>query len=755
MSVSVGQPVNRRDGHLKVTGGARYAADVALPGLVHAVLVDSAVARGRIRALDTAAAERAPGVLTVITHLNAPKLYYPPDAPRDGASTLRRVAVRAFAGPDIYFAGQHVAVVVADTLERATYAAGLVAVSYDREPPVTVLAANLDRAFRPERINGNRETDTASGDVEGGLRDADARLDATYLTPIEHHNAMELSACTAVWEGTGEGRHLTVYDSTQGVYDQRATLATTFSLSEERVRVVCPFLGGGFGSKMSVRPHTAIAAAAAERVGRPVKLVLTREQMFTSIGYRPANVQRLRLGARRDGRLTAVAHDAVLGTATHEEWVEQSAAISRMLYACSNRRTTHRAVRLNLDTPTIMRAPGEAPGSFASEQAIDEIAHQLGIDPIDLRLRNYADADPESGLPWSSNSLRQCLEAGAQHFGWSQRNAQPRTTRVGHELVGFGVAAAARAVNLLPATVHVRLFANGRVEIATAAHDIGTGTYTILAQITGDVLGLAPDQIDVALGDTVLPRSPAAGGSTTAPSVGSATQLAASEARRALTVMAIEDRRSPLFGINSDDIDLTEGRLIARAIPQARGTHRRFAVAERLRAGAPVRGRGPLPAADAKGELDVQFRCSVLRGAGGRRPRHRAGRAAARCVRSRPRAQRENRAQPADRRHDPGPRHGATGGNLGRSPLRALRQCQHGGLSRPGECRRSPRGSDLGRRGRSARQHDRRQGAGGDPDHRHRRGGRQCRLQCDGCARARVADHQREADRRPAGLDPA
>jgi xanthine dehydrogenase YagR molybdenum-binding subunit len=564
----VGQPASRVDGAAKVTGGAHYTADVALPGLVHAVLVDSTIASGRIRTIDTAAAERAPGVLAVITHLNAPKLVYPADAPQGGASTLRRVAVRAFEGPQIFFSGQHIAVVVADTLERATHAASLVVVSADQDQPVVVLTSHLDRAYRPDRINGNRETDTATGDVEQGLRDAQVQIDETYVTPIEHHNPMELSSCIALWEGVGEAKRLTVYDSTQGVCDQRATLATTFGLPRERVRVVCAYLGGGFGGKLSVRPHTALAALAADRVGRPVKLVVKREQMFTSIGYRAANVQRMRLGARRDGQLTAIAHDAVLGTATHEEWVEQSAAISRMLYACPNRRTTHRAVRLNLDTPTIMRAPGEAPGSFASEQAMDELAHKLAIDPIALRLRNYAEADPETGAPWSSNSLRQCYQVGAERFGWSQRSATPRARREGHELVGFGVASAARAVNLLPATVRVRLLANGRAEIATAAHDIGTGTYTILAQIAGDVLGLAPDRLDVVLGDTLLPPSPAAGGSTTAPSVGSAMQMAAEEAKRALVGLAIADSRSPLFGTNSDGIELVDGKLVVRTAPE-------------------------------------------------------------------------------------------------------------------------------------------------------------------------------------------
>jgi xanthine dehydrogenase YagR molybdenum-binding subunit len=483
MNAAVGQPATRIDGRLKVTGAARYSAEIAVPGIVHAVLVDSTIARGRIRMLDTGAAERAPGVLAVITHLNAPQLLHPGDAPQGGASTLRRVAVRAFEGAEIHFAGQHIALVVADTLERATYAAGLVTAGYDREQPDTVLGAHLDQAYRPQLINGNRAPDTSTGDVERGLHDAAVRLDETYLTPIEHHNPMELSSCTAVWEGTGDARTLTVYDTTQGVCDQRGALATTFGLPEERVRVVCAYLGGGFGGKLSVRPHTVLAAIAADRIGRPVKLVVTRRQMFTSIGHRPANVQRIRLGVTRDARLTAIVHDAVLGTAMHEEWVEHSAAITRTLYACANRRTTHRAVRLNLDTPTIMRGPGEAPGSFALESALDELAETAGIDPIALRMHNYAETDPETGRPWSSNSLQRCYDIGAAQFGWSRRHPQPGSRRDGHELVGFGMATATRAVVLSPAIVRARLFADGRIEIATAAHDIGTGTYTILAQI--------------------------------------------------------------------------------------------------------------------------------------------------------------------------------------------------------------------------------------------------------------------------------
>jgi xanthine dehydrogenase YagR molybdenum-binding subunit len=567
MNPMVGRAVSRVDGRLKVTGAARFTADVHAPGLTYAVLVDSAVARGRIRMLDAVAAERAPGVLAVITHLNAPKLFYPPDAPQGGGSTLHRAALRVFEGPQIDFAGQHIAVVVADTLERATHAATLVRTVYDAEPPVAVLADHLDSAYRPATINGNRDTDSQSGDVDGGLRDAQATIDARYGTPIEHHTPMELSACTAAWDGAGESRTLTIHDTTQAVCDQRDTLATTFRLPPERVRVVCGFLGGGFGGKLPAHPHSAIAAVAAERVGRPVRLVLTRRQMFTSIGHRPANAHRVRLGADRDARLTAMVHDAILGTAVHEEWVEHSAALTRTAYACANRRTTHRAVRLDLDTPTIMRAPGEAPGSFALESALDELAERLAIDPIELRIRNHAGTDPESGKPWSSNAVRECLRLGAERFAWSRRTAQPRATRDGHALVGFGVASAMRPVNLSPAAVRLRLFANRTAEVASAAHDIGSGTYTILTQIVADGLGLPLERIMVTLGDTALPRAPSAGGSTTAPSVGSAAHLAAGEARRRLVTLAIADGASPLFGTAPDAIDLIDGRLVLRATP--------------------------------------------------------------------------------------------------------------------------------------------------------------------------------------------
>ena len=569
MSMSTPNSANRIDGKLKVTGGVRYSAEITLPDLVYAVLVDSSAACGHIRQIDTHAAEQAPGVLAVITHLNAPPLHYPANAPQGGTATLRRVALRAFEGAQIYFAGQHVAMVVAQTLEQATYAASLVKVTYDVEPPMTDLMEHLHRAYRPQKINGNREPDSDSGDVERALSEADVVLDATYTTPIEHHHPLELSSCTAIWTGEGDARTLTVYDTTQAVYPLRTTLAGTFGLPEERVRVICEFLGGGFGCKLPGRPHSALAAIAAERTARPVKLVLTRKQMFTSVGHRPASMQRMRLGAMRNGQLTAIVHDAILSTATHEEWVEHSAAMSRMLYACENRRTTHRAVKLNIDTPTIMRAPGEAPGSFATESAMDELAQRLGIDPIELRLRNYAHTDPENGKAWSSNSLRECLQQGAERFGWSERDAKTGMRRIGHELVGFGVAAAVRTVILSLSTVRVRLFGDGTAEVATAAHDIGTGTYTFAAQIAAQILGMPLDAIRVKLGDSSLPTSPPAGGSTTAPSVGSAVHIAATNTKNRLIELAVADRGSVLFGAQPGAIDLVGGKLAGAVSQQA------------------------------------------------------------------------------------------------------------------------------------------------------------------------------------------
>lgn len=570
-TMRIGDGIARVEGRSKVTGTVRYTGDIHPAGMAYAVGVQSTVASGRIRAMDTGAAERAPGVLSVISHLNPPRLFKPDPMPRGGSSTIVVPAVEVFDTDEVRFAGQWVAVVVADTPERANRAAALIRVTYEETRPSVDLRASLDRAYRPGRINGNREPDTSRGDVEAGLREAAVRVDRTYVTPTEHHHPMELSAATAVWEGEGAARTLTLYDMTQAVLVARGTLARTFGIPEDRVRVVCEHLGGGFGGKVGLRAHSVLAAVAADRVGRPVQFLVSREQLFTAIGHRPASVQRIRLGAAPDGRLTAIQHDAWLQTSVHEEWVEQSATISRMLYACANRGTTHKAVKLNLATPTIMRGPGETPGSFAVESAMDELAAELGMDPIALRLRNDAESDPETGLPWSSRPLRACLEAGAARFGWAQRPA-PRAMRDGRWLVGMGVAVAVRAFNLSPATVRMRLLPGGQVELATAAHDIGTGTYTFMAQIAAAVLGVPLAQVRVSLGDTRLPPSPPAGGSTTAASVSNATHDACFKLSAAIFEAARRMPASPLASLPDDGIEIVEGVLQAKAEPSRRMT---------------------------------------------------------------------------------------------------------------------------------------------------------------------------------------
>ena len=533
MNKIVGKPVNRVDGRLKVTGGAKYVADVPMAGMVHAVLVSSTIAKGRIRSMDSLAAESAPGVLTVITHQNVPKLYYPDPIPAD-FNTVRPDAVRVLDSPEIYYWGQWVGVVVANTLEQAEAAASLVKIDYDIEKPVSDFMANINRAYMPGKINGNRDIDTNTGDPDSGMNEAAVSVDETYLTATEHHNPMEPSACTAVWSGG----NLTIYDTSQSVYAARDILARTFNLPEERVRVICPYLGGGFGCKVTLRSHSAIAAVAAQRVNRPVKLVVSRKQMYSAVGHRPTNYQRVRLGATNEGRLTAIIHDATIQTATNEEWIEHTTAMTRMLYQCANRRTTHRGLRLNLGTPTIMRGPGEVPGSFALESAMDELAYALNLDPIKLRNINYAQSDPESGLPWSSNSLRECYKLGAEKFGWNKRNPEPGSMQEGNELIGYGTATATRAVNLAPASAKAQLKADGTLLIRTASHDIGTGTYTVLTQIAADVLGIERDRIEVMLGDTSLPYAPVAGGSMTAASVGSAVQIACQNLRDRLTELS-------------------------------------------------------------------------------------------------------------------------------------------------------------------------------------------------------------------------
>ncbi len=529
----VGRGVDRVDAYAKVRGEAQYAGDVAVAGAVYAFIVTSAIAKGRLSHIGTAAAEGSPGVLAVLTPWNAPRL---PHA--NQKSTPVDKVVQLLQDQDVSYAEQPIAVVVADTSERAREAASLLEVSYAPEAVHASLAAEVGRGRTPRTAGPRAKPDSERGDLTAGLASAAARVEGTYTTSNQHHHPMEMHGVVAVWPSKDS---LTVYDTSQGIFGCRARLAAIFELPLERVRVISHFVGGGFGCKGSMWSHVALAALAA-RVGRPVRLVLTRQQMCSLVGYRPRTIQRLTLAAAKDGTLRAMRHDVISETSTFDEFSEPSALVTRMLYACPNVVTTHRVVPLDVPTPTFTRAPGEASGSFALEVAMDELAHELGMDPLALRLKNYAERDPDEDKPWSSKSLRECYRRGAAEFGWNARRALPGSVRDGRLLVGLGMATATYPARQSAASARARLLADGSVVIQAGSQDLGTGTYTILAQIAADVLGVPLERVRVELGDTTLPETPVSGGSQTASSTGSAVKRAAEALKQKLDALTPAER---------------------------------------------------------------------------------------------------------------------------------------------------------------------------------------------------------------------
>lgn len=549
----VGQPINRVDGRLKVTGGARFAAEYPLQNIAHAVLVSSTVANGRIKSFDLSEAEKVPGVLHIMTHENAPKLKPVPSNPAEGDAAIRRVPLQS---PIVYYSGQYIALIVAENLEQARRAAELVRVTYDEQPPAADMQSESGKAM-PPKIRGGRKPEPARGNIESGLNAAEVRVEEIYRTPTEHHNPMEPHATIAVWEG----EKLTVYDATQYTYGVRATMAKTFGIPEENVRVICKFIGGAFGCKGTVWAHVGLAAGAARQVKRPVKLVTTRQQMFANVGHRAETEQRLTLGAKRDGRLTVITHEGNSHTSVYDEYVETFTSPTRMMYACDNFRAAQKLVPLNVGTPTYMRAPGETPGTFALESALDELSYKLDLDPIQLRLVNHADADPDTKLPWSTKLLKESYKLGAEQFGWSRRTPAPRSIRDGRYLIGMGMATAVYPVVHFPSSARVRIMQDGTAVAESSTHEMGTGAYTVLTQIAAETLGLPVERVRVDIGDTNLPRAFVSGGSATTMSVGSAIQGAARAALAKLIEMARADNRSPLYGTNADQIIAEEGRL--------------------------------------------------------------------------------------------------------------------------------------------------------------------------------------------------
>jgi xanthine dehydrogenase YagR molybdenum-binding subunit len=516
---AIGAPLDRIDGPKKVTGTATYTFEYPVEGVTYAFPVQSTITKGRVVSIDASAARALPGVVAVLSHENAPRL-----APLDDAE------LAVFQSDAIAYHGQFIAVVVAETLEIARQAAELVIVRYEAQPHDVELRADRGDLYKPEKVNPNFETDTVSGDVEAACAQASFSLDHTYTTPTYHNNPLEPHATVATWSDDG----VTLYDANQGAHRIRDDIAKAFGLQPERVRVISPYVGGGFGSKAFTHPHVILTVMAAQAAARPVKLALTRQQMFAVVGYRTPTIQRIRLGADSNGRLTAIAHDVVEQTSTIHEFAEQTAVATRMMYAAPNRRTTHRLAQLDVPPPTIMRAPGECPGMFAFESAIDEMAIACGLDPIEFRIRNEPEIDPDSGHPFSSRGLVACLREGARRFGWQQRDPRPRMRSDGRWRIGTGVAASTYPARRRPSTALARVDREGRYSVLIAASDIGTGAWTALTQIAADALEVPLERVHIEIGDSALPRAPIAGGSMGTTSWGSAIVEAAHKLRARL-----------------------------------------------------------------------------------------------------------------------------------------------------------------------------------------------------------------------------
>jgi xanthine dehydrogenase YagR molybdenum-binding subunit len=562
MKPVIGQPLDRTDGVLKVTGGARYAAEFALPRMCHATIVQSTIARGRIAAIDMTRAQNSPGVLLVITHLNAPRL---PNGGNNGVNPPAGRMLSLLQDDVVHYNGQPVGVVVADTPEHSVAAAELVRATYVTEAPTLDFERAKSVSHPPADVHG-KPPDTSRGDPGRGLVDADVRVEAVYTTPMQHHNPLEPHATIAQWEG---GR-LTLHDATQYVSGVRETIAKVLGIDATQVRVVSPFVGGGFGCKGSMWSHVALAAMCAREVRRPVKLVLARWQMFGPVGGRPRTEQRIALGATRDGTLTSVRHDVVSHTSAFEDFTEPSAMQTRMLYACPNLATSHRLTKLDVGTPTFQRAPGEASGTFALEVALDELAYALDMDPVALRMRNHADRDEDAHRPWSSKHLRECYAQAADRFGWSRRTRKPGSMRDGGAWVGYGMATATYPANRSPAQASARLLPDGSFVVASGSQELGTGTYTVMTQVAAQSLGVAPRAVRFVLGDTDLPKAPVSGGSTSAASVGPAVRAACEALHAKILAEVVRDPQSPLRAVSVDALDIDDGMIVVRDTPSRR-----------------------------------------------------------------------------------------------------------------------------------------------------------------------------------------
>ena len=559
MTSYIGTPTSRVDGRAKVTGAAKYAAEFKAPGLAHGNVVASTIAKGRIVRIDTSEALRVDGVIDVLTHRNRPRMASTDGGYKDEVAP-EGSPFRPLYDDRIWFNGQPIALVLAEQPEVARFAASLVRVEYDEEAHVTDLHRQRNAAVALEVGKDMFGPPKPRGDAEKAFAAAAVRHQGEYYVPIEHHNPMELFASTVIWEGDGK---LTVYDKTQGVQNVQHYLCGVFDMKPDDIRVMSPFVGGGFGSGLRPQYEVVLAVLAARALRRSVRVVLTRHQMY-GLGYRPAMIQRIELGATVGGALDAVKHDAITVTSQFEDFHRQETGWSGLLYTCAHAKYAHKLAHLDLATSCDMRAPSAATGVYALECAMDELTVALKLDPLELRLRCYSERDQNLDKPYSSKGLRECYRQGAQAFGWHKRNPEPRAMRDGDELVGWGMATGIWEALQVPITVRIALSANGHAEVSCATSDIGTGTYTIMTQVTADVLGLPLDSVTIKLGDSTLPQSPVEGGSWIAASVANGIVTTAAAVREELLRLAQGMPHSPLADAASDEVALADGKLVSK-----------------------------------------------------------------------------------------------------------------------------------------------------------------------------------------------
>jgi xanthine dehydrogenase YagR molybdenum-binding subunit len=560
--VHSGMAVSRVDGRAKVTGSARYAAEHPAPGLCYGVAVNSTVAKGRIKRIDTRAAEQAPGVLAVLTHENRPKMRSIDLAYKDMTAPAGS-PFRPLFSDRVFYSGQPVALVVGETFEAARHAATLLKLTYDVEEHDTHMLASLDQAYKPCRLKAGFTPPSCKGDADAAWDAAPVKIESEFYNGVEHHNPMEMHASTVVY---GEDGHLTIYDKTQSSQNSLWYVTHAFGLSKDKVTLRNPYVGGAFGSGLRPQYQLPLAVLAALHLKRSVRVVLTRQQMF-SFGHRPETWHKVKLAAGQDGKLLAIWHEAIQETSRLEDYVEVVVNWSGQMYACDNIKLGYQLVAQDRHSPIDMRAPGAARGVHALEVAMDELAYALKLDPLEFRIRNYAEHNPLEDKPWSSKELRQCYQLGAERFGWQGRPLEPRSLRDGDELVGWGMATGMWDSLVMVARVSAVLHADGRLVVSSAASDIGTGTYTVMAMIAAEAMGLPMEKVTFQLGDSTLPLAPVEGGSSHVATVGSGVAGACEKLKASLLKLAQAQTDSIFKGLKPTQVEFNDGGIHLRGQP--------------------------------------------------------------------------------------------------------------------------------------------------------------------------------------------